>query len=128
MQRFLRDTSGAAALEFGLAFPPFITLILGVLQVGYLLWIDGLLHYSVEEAARCSAIGSTTYPCAGSGASNMVTTADSLFGMAVATIPKGTFGANSACTGSGLAASYSVNFLLAAPVTVHASSCYPNYP
>lgn len=127
MLRFLRDTSGAAALEFSVAFLPFITLILGVMQVSYLLWIDGLLHYAVEEAARCSAVGSTTYPCAGSGASNMVTTADSLFGMAVAAIPNGTFGANSSCTGSGLTASYSITFLLTMPVTLHASSCYPNY-
>jgi Flp pilus assembly protein TadG len=127
MRRFLRDTGGAAALEFGLAFLPFITLVLGVLQVGYLLWIDNLLHYAVEEAARCSAVGSTTYPCAGSGASNMVTTADSLLGMAVASIPQGTFGANSACTGSGLTGRYTITFLLAKSVTVNASSCYPNY-
>jgi Flp pilus assembly protein TadG len=128
MLRLLKDRSGAAALEFGLAFLPFITLILGILQVGYLLWIDGLLHYAVNEAARCGAVGSTTYPCAGSGVGNMVTAADSLFGMAVAPIPNGTFGNNSNCTGSGLTGSYSIRFLLARPVTINVSSCYPNYP
>jgi|SRR5579859_256141 len=124
---FAKDTAGAAALEFGLVLPAFVAVILGIMQVAYLLWIDNLLHYAVNGAARCGAVGSTVYPCAGSGATNMISTADALFGMAVASIPAGTFVANSACSGSGLTARYTVTFLLVAPVTLGASSCYPNY-
>src|SRR6266403_1526355 len=123
--RFFKDKSGATALEFALVFPAVITFIIGIAQVGYLLWIDNLLHYSVETAARCSAVGSTTYPCAGS---DMATAAKNLFQQAVAltNIPISTFTALSPCSGSGLQGSYTVTFLLVAPVTVTANSCYPN--
>jgi Flp pilus assembly protein TadG len=124
--RFFKDNKGAAALEFALVFPAVITFIIGIAQVGYLLWIDNLLHYSVETATRCSAIGSTTFPCAGS---DMVTAAKNLFKQAVAVtdIPSGTFTALSPCSGSGLQGSYTVAFLLVVPVTVTANSCYPNF-
>ena len=125
--KLFRDIRGASALEFGLVLPAITTFIIGIAQVGYLLWIDNLLHYSVDAAARCGAVGSTTYPCYGSGTANMTTTAKALFGMAVATVPAGTFAANTACTGSGLSGSYTVNVLLAKPVTVTAKSCYPTY-
>jgi len=127
--RFFKDKSGATALEFALVFPAVITFIIGIAQVGYLLWIDNLLHYSVQTAARCSAISSTTFPCAGSGTTNMATAAKNLFKQAVAlsAIPSGTFTALSPCSGSGLQASYAVRVLLVVPVTVTAKSCYPNF-
>jgi Flp pilus assembly protein TadG len=127
--RFFKNNSGTTALEFALVFPAVIAFILGVAQIGYLLWIDNLLHYSVETASRCSAVGSTTFPCAGSGTANMATTATNLFSMAVATseIPSGTFSDYVCGGGSGLQASFTVNFLLVVPVTVTANSCYPNF-
>jgi Flp pilus assembly protein TadG len=124
--RFFKSNSGATALEFALVLPAVIAFVVGIIQVGYLLWIDNLLHYSVETAARCGAIGSTTYPCAGS---DMQTAAKNLFQQAVAitNIPSGTFTPLSPCSGSGLQGSYTVSFLLAVPVTVSANSCYPNF-
>lgn len=124
--RFFNDKSGATALEFALVFPAVIAFVIGIAQVGYLLWIDNLLHYSVETAARCSAVGSTTYPCVGN---DMVTAAENLFKQAVAVtnIPNGTFTALSPCNGSGLQGSYTVSVLLVVPVTVTANSCYPNF-
>jgi Flp pilus assembly protein TadG len=140
--RFLRNNSGATALEFALVFPAFLAFVLGIVHVGYVVWIDNLLHYSVETAARCSAVGSTTYPCAGSGTANMTTAAENLFQQAIArsNIPSGTFTALSPCSGSGLQGSYTVGFLLSPSepvnsvlrflhlaVTVTANSCYPNF-
>jgi len=127
--QFFKNNSGATALEFALVFPAVIAFIIGIAQVGYLLWIDNLLHYSLETASRCSAVGSTTYPCAGSGTTNMTTAAKNLFSMAVATsdIPSGTFFAYTCSGGSGLQASFTVRVLLVAPVTVTANSCYPNF-
>ncbi len=132
--RFLKNNSGATALEFALVFPAVIAFIIGIAQVGYLLWIDNLLHYSVETASRCNAVGSTTFPCAGSGTTNMSTAATNLFSQAVAltNIPSGTFSAytTAACSQpsfSGLQASFTVRVLLVIPVTVTANSCYPNF-
>jgi len=125
--RLLKDIAGATAMEFALVFPAVVAILIGVSQVSYLLWIDNLLHYSVQAAARCAAVGSTTYPCYGSSTANMTSTANALFGMAMDSIPAGTFAANSSCTGSGLEASYTVAVLLIHPVTITAKSCYPSY-
>jgi hypothetical protein len=131
--RFLKNNSGAAGLEFALVLPAVIAFLTGIAQVGYILWIDNLLHYSVQTATRCGAVngpsGPYTYPCAGPGTANMTTAAKNLFQQAVAfsAIPAGTFTALSPCSGSGLQGTYTVSFLLAVPVTVTAKSCYPNF-
>jgi Flp pilus assembly protein TadG len=126
------DRGGAAALELGLVFPAFVAFIIGIAQVAYLLWIDNLLHYSVEAAARCGAVASTTYPCPNPddrSTTAMSTAAKNLFTMAmpINSIPNGTFAANTSCAGSGLLGSYTVHVLLVIPVNVTAKSCFPNY-
>jgi Flp pilus assembly protein TadG len=134
--KFFSNNSGATALEFALVAPVFFTLIIGVLQFGYVIWIDNILHYSVDVAARCGAVGSTTPPCQGSGVANMQSTANAVFGAAYTPAP--IFIANPSCTGSGLSAtggkvgnvyvSYTVSFLKIVNLRLPADSCYPTYP
>ena len=126
----LKNNRGATAVEFALVALPVLMLIFGIMQTGYIVWIDNLLHISVNTAARCGAIStSTTLPCYGPGLANMTTTANLIFHP----IPFGvsaTFSNNSTCSGdggSGLIGTYPVNFRLFR-LTLTAKSCYPSVP
>jgi Flp pilus assembly protein TadG len=122
MKRFFVNDRGAAAVEFGLAILPVMFFILGIIQTSYVLWADNLLHFAVDTAARCGAIGSTTSPCDVSG--SMVTTAETVF----KPLTGGTFTNNSTCsaggTGNGLVGTYNIR-ILTVNLTLTAGSCYP---
>jgi hypothetical protein len=91
------------------------------------------LHISVDTAARCGGIGSTTSPCDGSGTSAMITTANTVF----QPLTGATFSNNSSCSvdlgtglrGTGLQGMYQISIGLgprfAMNLTLTASSCYP---
>jgi Flp pilus assembly protein TadG len=121
MQKFLQNRDGAAAVEGALILLPILLFFFGIIQTGYILWIDNLLHYSVDAAARCGAVHSTTYPCYGAGLANMQSTANTLFN------PPGsaTFATNT-CSGSGLTGTYQVSILFVTTLTLTAKSCYPD--
>jgi Flp pilus assembly protein TadG len=122
MRRFFQNGDGAAAVEFSLTILPIVLFIFGIAQTAYILWIDNLLHYTVDGAARCGAIGSTTYPCYGGTLANMQSAANALFSFG-----SPTFSTNSSCTGSGLTGTYQVSILSVTNLTLTASSCYPTY-
>ncbi len=50
--RLLRDSSGAALVEFAIVAPVFLTLLLGVLDLGQMVYGKALLSGAVVEAAR----------------------------------------------------------------------------
>lgn len=66
------DRSGAQAVEFALVAPTLVLLIFGGMEFGRLLWVQSALHYSVEQAARCGALGSCTTSTAAAYAATMV--------------------------------------------------------
>jgi Flp pilus assembly protein TadG len=115
---------GTSVMEFALVAPALFGFVFGIIQTGYVLWIDNLLHYSVDVAARCGAVASTTSPCKGGGFANMEETANALFAMAHAS-GSPTFDANCSATGSGLTGTYEVSFLSIVNLTLTAKSCYP---
>ena len=104
MMKFLKNCNGASAVEFALVIWPIALFIFGVVQTAYIVWVDNLLHYSVNAAARCGAIGSTTYPCYGGTLGNMQSTANALFAIGSPTLV-----ANASCSGSGLTGTYNVS-------------------
>jgi Flp pilus assembly protein TadG len=55
-----RERQGAQAIEFALVAPTLLLLILGGMEFGHLLWTLAALHMSVEQAARCGAVGICT--------------------------------------------------------------------
>jgi Flp pilus assembly protein TadG len=128
--KFLRNNRGAAALEFALLAVPIIVFIIGIMQTAYIVWIDNLLHISVDTAARCGGVQSTLSPCNGA---NMVTTANTVF-MFSSTCPvvggvHTCFTNNGTCTadnGSGLIGTYTVSIAFVVNLTITAKSCYPN--
>ncbi len=116
-----RNNRGATVVEFALAALPVMLFILGIMQTGWILWIDNLLHVSVDAAARCGAVStSTTLPCYGSGLGNMQSTANLVF----RPLSGATFSNNSSCGGAGLIGTYNVSIVFV-NLTLTAESCYP---
>ena len=62
--RLWGDRGGATALEFGLVLPPFVMLILGVINTAQLAHAVSSMNFAVEEAARCSAVNEVVCPSA----------------------------------------------------------------
>ena len=122
------NNRGTTAVEFALVALPVLTFIFGIIQTAVVVWADNLLHLSVDTAARCGAVGSTsppwTPPCTGKTVANMKATATAVF----APLSGAKFQNNGPCTadqGSGLIGQYDVNILLVVKLTLTADSCYP---
>jgi Flp pilus assembly pilin Flp len=138
---FFKNIGGAAAVEFALVALPVMAFMMGIIQFGWVMWVDNLLHISVDTASRCGAIGSETSPCDGAGPVNggsiehMITTANTVF----QPLTGAEFTSNSGCSvnagsglaGSGLVGNYPINIGLgpfAMNLTLTAQSCYPTVP
>jgi Flp pilus assembly protein TadG len=122
MKALFKNNGGSTAVEFAMVALPVFLFILGIIQTGWIVWTDNLLHVSVVTAARCGAVKSTTPPCNGT---NMVTTATTVFGP----LNGATFVSNSTCSadgGSGLTGTKEVSILFVVNLTLTAKSCYPN--
>lgn len=55
-QRFARDERGAAAAEFALVIPVFLTLVFGTISVGLAMSAISQIHYAAERSARCLSV------------------------------------------------------------------------
>src|SRR5215475_6808 len=132
---FLKNHRGVAAAEFALVALPVMAFIIGIVQFGWVVWVDNLLHISVDTASRCGAIGSVTSPCDGSGTTAMIATANTVF----QPLTGATFTNNSGCSiaagsglaGSGLVGTYPISIglgIFAMNLTLTAQSCYPTVP
>jgi Flp pilus assembly protein TadG len=122
--KLLKNDRGTTAVEFAMSAMAVIWFILGIMQTGYIVWIDNLLNVSVDAAARCGAVQSTTSPCQGSGLANMQNTANLVFGP----MSGATFSNNTNCSadgGTGLIGTYNVSIVFVANLTLTANSCYP---
>jgi Flp pilus assembly protein TadG len=123
--KFFQNNRGAAAVEFALVALPVMLFIIGIIQTAWVLWVDNLLHLSVNVAARCAAVGSTTSPCNGGTVPDMLSTATTVFAPLNST---NVFQNNGPCTsdgGAGLIGTYTVNILYVVNFTLIANSCYP---
>jgi Flp pilus assembly protein TadG len=118
-----KNNRGATAVEFGLVALPVLLFLFGIIQTGYIVWIDNLLHISVDTAARCAAVNSTTSPCQGTDA---VTPAQTVFGWS-----SGATFSSSNCTadgGTGTMGTSHITILFVVNLTLTAKSCYPTIP
>ena len=126
MRSLLKNTRGAVLAEFALVVLPVLIFVVGIIQTAWIVWTDNLLYVSVDAAARCGAVStSTTSPCYGSGLANMRQTANLVF----RPLTGATFTNNSDCTGgSGLVGTYTVNILYVINLRLTAHSCFPTVP
>jgi Flp pilus assembly protein TadG len=61
-----KDRRAAAAVELALAMPALCLFIFGIIEVGFALWVQNALDYSVASAARCASLNLTGTSCVGS--------------------------------------------------------------
>lgn len=59
MKRLLSDKRGSMGLEFGLALPILVTLIIGVLQFGLVLNANGAMRNAMGEGLRLAKVNPT---------------------------------------------------------------------
>ena len=59
VRRFIQQTDGATAVEFGITAPVFLAALLGVFEIGLMFFTQLGLQHATERAARCAAINKT---------------------------------------------------------------------
>jgi Flp pilus assembly protein TadG len=119
---FRRDIGGATALEFALCAPAFFMLMMGIVELGLLVWMQLGLQQGAEAAARCASINHTT--CGNAGQIQGYAAAQS-YGLAV---PTSAFTVSTQACGNQVQASYIPTFLPSFPIptpTLTAQACFP---
>ncbi len=121
--RFLRNTSGAAALELALTAPVFFALMAAIIQGCLLMWGQVSLQHGVEAAARCAAIN--VFDCDTTTKVQAYAVTESL-GFDP---PTSTFTVSTPACGSRVAASYDFalffGFFGLSSINLTATSCFP---
>jgi len=120
-RRFGRDQAGNLAIEFGLLAPALLLFLFGIVEGGRLLWTVNALHYSVQEAARCASVNSTT--C---GTATQIQSFAA--GRSGAAFDSSVFTATVAGCGNRVSASYTMPLnipFMAHSISLSAQSCFP---
>ncbi len=55
-----RDARGGMAVEFALLVPFLIAMFFGIFEFGRAIWVQGILDYAAEQAARCASVNAVT--------------------------------------------------------------------
>jgi len=67
LRALARDRRGGPVIEFAMAAPALFLFIFGIIELGYALWIQNALDFSVATASRCASLNGTS--CSGQVAS-----------------------------------------------------------
>ncbi len=121
---FLRARLGSTAMEFAFAAPVLMLVLVGTEEVGRALWVQGVLQYASEKAARCGALASTACNTVAKVTTLAATYSDGV------TLASTNFSAAPAATcGYQVSATYTFASLVPAMIpysfVLTASSCYP---
>jgi Flp pilus assembly protein TadG len=123
MRRLIRDESGASAVEFALTAPVFMAVLIGVVEIGLLVFAQIGLQSAAELAARCGSINKTV--C--SSPSQIQSFAAS--NMPGFTVPASIFSVASPACGTQVTAAYSYSFVASyfgvPSLTLNAKACFP---
>lgn len=120
---FRFDIRGATALEFALCAPAFFMLVMGIVELGLLVWMQLALQQGVEAAARCASVNKNA--CANAAQIQAYAAAQS-YGL---TPPSSSFTVTTPTCGNMVQASYTPAFLPSFPIptqTLTAQACFPS--
>ncbi len=56
LRKLAKDERGAAAVEFALVLTPFLIIILGALEFGYVAYVKSMTQGALNNAARLAAV------------------------------------------------------------------------
>ena len=121
--RLWTDRRGGSLVETAVTMPVFLTMVLGLIDLGQLFWTQTAMQHAVEMAARCASI--TPGTC---GTANQIQTYAGTQAYGI-TLPNNTFTATTPACGNQVTASYTYNLITpmlpVASVTLAGKSCYP---
>ena len=63
LRALLRDRRGGPVIEFAMAAPALFLFLFGIIELGYAMWIQNSLDFSVATASRCASLNGTA--CSG---------------------------------------------------------------
>ncbi len=111
---------GTATLEYALILPVLLLFLLGIMDMGRLMWIYAGLNRGVEAASRCAAVN--TSAC-GTTASIQAVAAAEVWG---ASVSSSVFSVSTASCGVQVSASYTFGFFTPglSPITLAPSACF----
>ncbi len=119
------DDRGAAALEYAVVVPAFLTLSLGVMDLARLVWTQVTLDRTVQAAARCAVVNSTT---CGSDAAIQTYATGQAWGLTTSTT---NFTVSHPSCGVTVSAQLAFQFVVPWPTmtlsSLTASACYPKF-
>ncbi|HKX09430.1 MAG TPA: TadE/TadG family type IV pilus assembly protein [Stellaceae bacterium] len=119
--RLRRDRAGSLTVDFAMIIGPLLSLLLGTMEIGRLLWYQNALNYSVEEGARCATIDANN--CGTTDQVKSYSAGKSGAGFA-ATV----FSVSAPACGNKVSASYPMSLsipFVSTSITLTAQSCYP---
>ncbi len=124
MLRHLRsNTKGGALLEYALLLPVFLLILVGITQLGQILWTQAALQHAVDMAARCASVN--TVSC-GTPAQIQAYAITQAYGVP---LPNNTFTASAQPCGNQVVAAYPFAFETSlfpvASISLSARACYP---
>jgi Flp pilus assembly protein TadG len=123
-----KDNRGSTALEFSLVVPIWLGFVIGVMQIGLLLWVENMMHDVVDAAARCMAVHTTcTDQTSMQNYAMMITVFKPGFLWQASDFHLNDSTAGTCSGGSQVSISYSYKLLYVHPLTISAKSCYPNW-
>jgi Flp pilus assembly protein TadG len=119
---------GSVAVEYALLLPALLLFVLGLMDVGRLLWTYATLSHAVEAAARCATVNTAT---CGSAAAVQTYAVSQAWGLSVAT---SVFTLSAATCGKQVTASLPFTFVVPTvlsgaalgTITLTTSACYPS--
>ncbi len=114
---------GTVAIEFALLLPALLLFILGIADVGRLIWTQTTLDRAVEAAARCAVVDATT-------CGNATLTATYAVGQAFGlTIASSAFTVTTPACGTRVAVTMPFTLIIpwitTSRITLAANACYP---
>ena len=116
-----KSRSGSTAVQMAFVAPAMLMFILGIMEVGRVMWLQNALNYSVVEAARCISNSPSTCGSASQTQSFAASQSGAGFASSVFTV-------TTASCGNKVTASYPV--MLDIPyvnlsTTLTSQACYP---
>jgi Flp pilus assembly protein TadG len=122
-RHFTRNEHGGPSAEFALVAPVAVALILGAINMGFLMYAGATLNFAAQDAARCQAIGLTC-----TDATTTQTYAAGRYKGPV-TSPVFTAAVTATCSQVSATANYSFNLGIAsATLPLSTTACYPVQP
>lgn len=122
---------GSVAVEYAILVPVFLLFVLGMADMGRLLWTQVTLDRFVQQAARCAVVTPTT--CASSSAIQTSFAASTNYGMSLSDAAITLTSPATCGTVAGKLVTISKPFEFSAPlisptITLAARACYPTPP